>query len=148
MSSSTSTAKRILTSQTHVVENQARLMKYFNFFRTDPSLVRAMGAYEVDTQQLNDLTEFGAQCGDMMDAAERAEKNIPKLKQFDPQGECDAHVNHLLHLTDNPTPSTFLNFNLHRSSRGPSGVPSRLSCADDPWLKSWMCFIWLQQTGE
>ena len=86
MPSSIATAKRIATTQTHVVTNQARLWKNFNFYRADPSLQRAMAAYQVDKPQIDTISRFGAQCGEMMDAAERAEKNVPKLKQFDQHG--------------------------------------------------------------
>ena len=86
MSSSITAAKRIATTQTHVVTNQARLWKNFNFFQADPSLQRAMAAYQIDKPQINAISNFGAQCGALMDAAERAEKNIPKLKQFDQHG--------------------------------------------------------------
>ncbi len=87
MPSSTATAKRIATTQTHIVTNQARLWKNFNFYRADPSLQRAMAAYQVDNPQIDTINRFGAKCGELMDAAERAEKNVPKLKQFDQYGE-------------------------------------------------------------
>ena len=79
---------KIATAKTHVVTNQARLWKNFNFYQADASLQRAMAAYQIgrDKPQIDMINTFGAECGNMMDAAERAEKNVPKLKQFDMHG--------------------------------------------------------------
>ena len=73
---------------THQVFNQSKPLKNFNFFQSDSSLLRAFKAYNIDSSQINHLNEFGVKCGSikLFEAAERAERNIPKLKQFDSYG--------------------------------------------------------------
>ena len=77
---------RTAPAVTHSVFNQARVLKDFNFFRADSSLKRAVAAFGVVPEQVEHLDRFGAACGTLMNAAERAEKNVPKLRQFDAQG--------------------------------------------------------------
>ena len=74
---------------THKVFNQANPLEGFSLFENDPGLQRSLVASNANcARSLEALQKFGAKSGskEMMNLADRAEKNLPALKQFDRNG--------------------------------------------------------------
>lgn len=83
-----STATLRAPLKTHMVTNQARRLEGFNAYEIDSSLQRAVAAFKVDKAGIGILHSFGRTTGQkyMIDIANRAEKNPPRLVQFDSYG--------------------------------------------------------------